>query len=1201
MPLKPQFLAPISEEIWDIKYRLKTLEGAPVDATLDDTVWRVARAAAVPEKGGKRAKEKWAQRFHAAIADFGFLPAGRILAGAGTDRSVTLFNCFVLGTIGDDLGAIFEGVKEAALTMQQGGGIGHDFSTLRPQGARVASIGADASGPVSFMDVWDAMCRTIMSAGSRRGAMMATLRCDHPDIELFIDAKSDPRRLRNFNLSVLVTDAFLKAVREDGPWELKFGGKVYRTLPARALWERIMQATYDFAEPGVIFIDRVNARNNLKYCEEIHATNPCVTADAWVHTSSGPRQVRDLVGRPFAARVDGVDHATSNDGFFPTGRKEVVRLETAEGHVLRLTANHRVLRVTRFARGVTETDWCAAADLGPGARIVVNDHRANAEWPGHFTREEGYLLGLLVGDGTLKRDKAVLSVWHPAAVVNGDDGALPPGMQAVMDATECAARTLPHRGDFTGWQRVAGRNEHRLAVASLRALAHEVGMRPGDKAITPRMECSSSDFVRGFLRGFFDADGSVQGNQEKGVSVRLAQSDVARLAAVQRMLLRLGIASTLYKNRRTAQQTLLPDGKGGKRYYQIKAQHELVVSGANIERFRDLVGFADSDKAARLDLLLARYRRGLNRERFTATVTAVVPDGIEDVYDVAVPGINAFDANGLYVHNCGEQPLPPYGACLLGSINLASLIEHPFTNGATLDTAKLEKRVQLAVRFLDNVIDVSNYPLEAQRKEALAKRRIGLGVTGLADALVFCGMRYGTKEAAELAGRWMAAIQNAAYLASTELAAEKGAFPLFDADRFLESPNVALLDAPVRDAIRRHGIRNGCLTSIAPTGTISLLAGNVSSGVEPVYDFVYRRRVLGKGGATHEELVEDHAHALFRRQFGAAAPLPSTFVRAGDLSPREHLQMQAALQPYVDSAISKTINCPENISFAAFKDVYLEAHGLGLKGCTTYRPNPVTGSVLQPAAEAQAQSATAESAAGEAAAKEKLSKERRYEITPVAADDGRANVVSMAPPLERETVLSGYTYKLKWPGSDHAIYVTINDIDDGPAGGGRGSRHAGGMSSTHHAGGMSSTRRRPFEIFINTRNLEHYAWTVALTRMISAVFRRGGDVTFVAEELKAVFDPQGGHWVGGRYVPSLLAAIGEVIETHMKRTGFLQDDEARLALGEAQRQADAGANGGAPAGERPVRLKLCPRCSSADYVHREGCWVCHACGFSRCG
>ena len=785
---EPRFLPAISEQIWDLKYRFKEPGGEPIDRTLDDTIWRVARAAAEVEKGGKQARKQWAQRFYDSIGDLGFLPAGRILAGAGTNRAVTLFNCFVLGTIEDDLGAIFDGVKDAALTMQQGGGIGHDFSTLRPRGARVASIGADASGPVSFMDVWDSMCRTIMSAGNRRGAMMATLRCDHPDIEAFVEAKSDPARLRNFNLSVLVTDAFLDAVRGDRPWDLVFGGKVYRTLPARALWERIMRSTYDFAEPGVVFIDRINARNNLRYCEEIRATNPC-----------------------------------------------------------------------------------------------------------------------------------------------------------------------------------------------------------------------------------------------------------------------------------------------------------------------------------------------------------------------------------------GEQPLPPFGACLLGSINLARLIQDPFTNRASLDLSKLEERVRLAVRFLDNVIDISNYPLKAQRKEARAKRRIGLGVTGLADALIFMGERYGTREAAKLAGDWMAAIQRAAYLSSTELAAEKGAFPLFDSQRFLESPNVTALDASVRDAIAHDGIRNGCLTSIAPTGTISLLAGNVSSGIEPVFDFIHQRRVIGKDGATHEEMVEDYAHAKFQQQFGAAARLPETFVKAGDLSPSEHLAMQAAMQPHVDSAISKTINCPQDISFEAFKDVYLEAHAVGLKGCTTYRPNPVTGAVLEPVTTQTTAPIT------------QTEVERGPEVIPAVPAE-RAGVVYMAKPLEREAVLSGNTYKLKWPDSDHAIYVTINDIErDG--------------------------RRRPFEIFINTRNLEHYAWTVALTRMISAVFRRGGDVTFVADELKAVFDPQGGHWISGRYVPSLLAAIGEVIESHMIHTGFLQGDEAQQARAQAESQQEiSAASGDSPAGiQRSAPLKLCPRCSSGDYVRREGCWVCHTCGFSRCG
>src|SRR5690349_5584058 len=291
----------ISRQIWETKYRLHAVDGTPVDATLAATWARVARAIAMPEPEAHRSG--WQQRFQAALADFAFIPAGRIIAGAGTNRDVTLFNCFVLGRIEDDLTSIFDNVKEAALTMQRGGGIGHDFSTLRPAGALVRSVGAGASGPVSFMDVWDAMCKTIMSAGQRRGAMMATMRCDHPDIETFIDAKSDARRLRNFNLSVLVTDAFLDAVRADASWNLVFDGTVFRTVSARALWDRIMHATYAYAEPGVIFIDRINANNNLAYCEEIRATNPCVPGDTWVHTSEGPRQVRDLLGRQFSARV----------------------------------------------------------------------------------------------------------------------------------------------------------------------------------------------------------------------------------------------------------------------------------------------------------------------------------------------------------------------------------------------------------------------------------------------------------------------------------------------------------------------------------------------------------------------------------------------------------------------------------------------------------------------------------------------------------------------------------------------------------------------------------------------------------------------------------------------------------------------------------------------------------------------------------
>ena len=449
-------VAPISQQIWDMKYRLKGADGQAVDDTIDDSWRRVAQALAAAETQ----PAAWTVPFFEALADFRFLPAGRILAGAGAKRNVTLFNCFVMGSIPDDMSGIFEHLREAALTMQQGGGIGYDFSTLRPNGARVKGVGADASGPLTFMDVWDAMCRTIMSAGHRRGAMMATLRCDHPDIEAFIEAKQDPGRLRMFNLSVLVTDALMQAIKDDAPWELHFAGRTYRSVRARELWDRIMRATYAYAEPGVIFIDRINQRNNLGYCETIYSTNPC-----------------------------------------------------------------------------------------------------------------------------------------------------------------------------------------------------------------------------------------------------------------------------------------------------------------------------------------------------------------------------------------GEQPLPPYGACLLGSINLARLVRDPFGAGAELDLDELRRLVTVAVRMLDNAIDVSNFPLPAQRDEAKAKRRIGLGVTGLADALIFCRVRYGSDQAVALTESWLAAMRRAAYLASVDLAREKGPFPLFEAAAYLAGASVGELDDDVRAAIAEHGIRNALLTSIAPTGTISIFADNISSGLEPVFAF----------------------------------------------------------------------------------------------------------------------------------------------------------------------------------------------------------------------------------------------------------------------------------------------------------------------------------------------------------------------------
>ena len=1153
-------LPPISHAIWDMKYRLKRADGRPTDRTVEESWRRVARALARPEAD----RALWAERFEAALAGFRFLPAGRILAGAGTRRRVTLFNCFVMGTIPDDMGGIFQQLREAALTLQQGGGIGYDFSTLRPKGAAVRGVGADASGPLSFMDVWDSMCRTIMSAGSRRGAMMATLRCDHPDIEAFIDAKREPGRLTMFNLSVLVTDPFMAAVEAGETWPLVFGRETIRTVEARALWDRIMRATYETAEPGVIFIDRINRRNNLHYCETIASTNPCVTGETWVQTSEGPRQVADLVGTKFEAVVDGAVHASGPEGFFATGTKPVLQLTTREGHSLRLTADHPMRRITRETRDRLESEWTAAGALSRGDRILLHDHGEASAWPGAYSECEGYLIGLLIGDGTLKADKAVLSVWPGRAVANG--GVERPGALGVMDAALEAARQLPHRADFNGWVTVAGRGEQRLALGALRRLALELGLSPGHKAITAAMEQASSDFAIGLLRGLFDADGSVQGNQAKGVSLRLAQSDPALLGAVQRLLLRLGIASTIYAERRPAGPRLLPDGKGGTKLYDCNADHELVIASSNIGRFARRIGFADHDKRRRLESLLSRYKRTPNRERFVARVESLVEDGSEPVFDVQVPGPNAFDANGLQVHNCGEQPLPPYGACLLGSVNLAALVERPFEAEAALDVAALEALVPTAVRLLDNAIEVSRFPLPSQRHEALAKRRIGLGVTGLADALAMCGLRYGSAEAVAATRDWMSRLRDAAYRASIALAEEKGPFPLFEREAYLAGESVQALDPEIRDAIGRHGIRNALVTSIAPTGTISLLAGNVSSGLEPIFSLEARRTILMPDGSRREELVSDYAYSLFRRLKGADAPLPKAFVDVAALTPDDHVAMQAAVQDYIDASVSKTINVPAELDFPAFKEVYRRAYESGCKGCTTYRPSELRGAVLQPAAASNSDSPEeGERLPAEAAVAERMP----LEHTPIEQDGG---VIYMSEPLERPPALPGRTYKLRWPESDHAIYITINDV-------------------------VQDGRRRPFEIFINSKNMEHYAWTLALTRMISAVFRRGGDVSFVVEELKAVFDPRGGAWQGGRYVPSLLAAIGEVIERHMIAIGFLPAPGGTAEDGVVESQVVNLSP--EEAGQRP-RARQCPKCGGASLVHQEGCDLCTACGYSRC-
>ncbi len=786
------FNQPIIDYVWNEKYRFKHQDGSSDEKTISDSHLRVASYVFKNDVQSAH----YIPLVHDAMVAGDFAPAGRVHAGAGTGRRVTLINCFVSNTVLDSMRSNSDGVgimdslRNSSLTMQMGGGIGIDFSPIRPSGAEVKGVGSIASGPLDFMDMWNAMCKTIMSSGSRRGAMMATMICHHPDIMKFITAKRKKGRLKNFNLSVMITDDFIKAVHDDLPWDLWFGVQpadpskrlvvrknghdvyLYKTMNARVLWDQIREHTYKYSEPGIIFIDRINTTNNLYYCEDIRCVNPC-----------------------------------------------------------------------------------------------------------------------------------------------------------------------------------------------------------------------------------------------------------------------------------------------------------------------------------------------------------------------------------------GEQPLPPNGDCNLSAINLAVMVDDPFGSNPEFDYGRLERSTELGVRFLDNVLDVTHYPTELQEDEALSKRRIGLGITGLGNMLQQMKIKYGSDKAVALTKEIMKTLCYKAYETSIELAVERGPFLLFDKERYLDAYFIKKLPKTIRRGISKHGIRNAVLLTIAPTGTTSLYYGNVSSGLEPTFAFTGKRNVLMPDNSYKEFTVEDYSYKLYCDKVldgnkSNGVGLPDYMVTAQELSVHEHLIMQAACQEYIDSSISKTINCPTDISFDNFKDVYSKAYELGLKGCTTYRFNPdddVRGSIL-----------SSDSEKTKLKSKEVIVKTLRPEV------------------------LEGKTYKVKWPGKyESNYYITItNTLNDEDV-------------------------NIPLEVFISTKDVRNAEWITGLCRTISAVLRRGGDVRFLCDELQQVYSPIGGQWIQGKYIPSLVAMIGYVLQRHMISIGYMNENEIITPI-EQVKTEEVIIEEVAGGKIKDTIGDMCPNCHEWSLIASEGCSKCVACGYSDC-
>ncbi|MGD2123727.1 MAG: LAGLIDADG family homing endonuclease, partial [Gemmatimonadota bacterium] len=942
--------------------------------------WRVAYTIAKEDArfgASEAAVEEVARQFYDLMINGKFEPNSPTLMNAGRPLG-QLSACFVLpvdDALSNGQSGIYDTLKSMALVHQSGGGTGFSFSRLRPTGSTVRSTMGVASGPVSFMTLYDSSTEVVKQGGTRRGANMGILRVDHPDIREFIACKSDTSKITNFNISVAITDAFMEAVASEGDYDLvdPKTGEVVGRESAKEIFDSIVDGAWATGEPGVFFVDRANEHNPVPHMGSYEATNPCVTGETWIHTSEGPKKVRDLEGVPFIARIQGTEYASNDAGFFSTGRKPILRVRTREGIEIRVTSDHPIRRAAVKTRYRIEEEWCPAGDLREGDWIVLNDHRSLPDWTGSHTREEGYLIGLLLGDGTLKKEEAVLSVWETAAVANGSEGGFSGGVRAVMTEAERCARTLPHRVDFRGWHSVAGRGEHRMKLAALRDLAFDLGMVPGreGKAITSEVEETSSDFHRGFLRGLFDSDGSVQGTQEKGVTVRLSQSDLPVLEAVQRMLLRLGIASSVYEGRRPAGLAELPDGKGGTSKYRTRPQHELVVSNDNLSVFAERVGFGDSEKAGRLETLLHSYQREMNRERFLVRVAKVEPSGEEEVFDVQIPGVNAFDANGLLVHNCGEQPLLPYDVCNLGSINLGIFVKNDFTWGEDpmegVDWDGLRQVVHLSIHFLDNVIDANRYPLPEITDLAQKIRRVGLGVMGWADMLIRLGIPYNSEEGVEMGRRVMGFLNEEARVASERLAELRGVYPEWEAS--IWGPDQSCARDPEGNRIRaERRLRNCNLTTVAPTGTISIFAG-CSGGIEPLFAVAFMRNQAGSlmpdvnpdfvrlakaQGWYSEELMERIASEGHIHFPGVPKEIQNVFVTSHDITPEWHVRMQAAFQEHTDSAISKTTNFANDATEDDVRAIYELAFSLGCKGVTVYRDGSRPEQVLSTGKTAQA-------------------------------------------------------------------------------------------------------------------------------------------------------------------------------------------------------------------------------------------------------
>lgn len=1135
-------LTPNARRILEMRYLKRDEKGKAIEEP-EDMFRRVAQNIASADALYGSDVQKTEEEFYRVMADLEFLPNSPTLMNAGRELQ-QLSACFVL-PIEDSMPSIFETLRNTALIHKSGGGTGFSFSRIRPKNDIVQSTSGVASGPISFMSIYDSATEEIKQGGTRRGANMAILRVDHPDIKDFITCKRDNRKLNNFNISVGITEDFMEQVRSDAEYSLinPRTKQPAKNMKAREIFDLIVEGAWKNGDPGIVFMDRINRDNPTPELGEIESTNPCITGDTLVYTSHGLIPMKELYegylpqgikvvtdGRMGGSRLETPSH------FFKSGVKKVYRLVTKEGYTLKLTSDHKVM---------TTEGWVEAGKLKKGQKI----HILNRE--GCFgnvgTYSEGVVLGWLIGEGTIKKDKVVLPFFGKekhdiAPIVLKHANAVADGYSKTRREYELSV--IP----------VEGRDEVRIQSQRFLALAEEFGLIDKKHQITHMMFRGTREFNVGLLSALFTADGSVQGTPGRnGVSIRLAQSNEELLQQVQMMLLNFGIASKIYK-RRDEHVKPMPDGKGGMKKYRCKAQFELIIYRDNRVRFMNEIGFIDDKKTRKLEEGLGQLTRSPLEEQYLATFQELEELGEEEVYDLTEPSTHSFTSCGVVIKNCGEQPLLPYESCNLGSINLLKMVTEQ-NGGWAIDWDKLRKTVYTAVHFLDNVIDMNNFPLPEIERMTKSNRKIGLGIMAWSDLLIRLGIPYDSDMAVQLARQVMEFIDYQAEMASVELAKGRNSFPNFDKSVFKNGDRIGSKDGvsagkfgrPDLDweelygAVKTHGMRNAAHTTIAPTGTISLIA-SVSSGIEPPFGICHIRKALDgeelimvhplfeeiakREEFYNEELIRGiHEEGSVQGMEEIPEEVQRLFVTAHDISPEWHIRMQAAFQDHTDNAVSKTVNFEHEATKEDVEEAYMLAYELGCKGVTIYRDGSREEQILNIGKTQKAQAESAE-----------------------PAPRG-----SMAP-RPRPAVTMGSTRKVETAECGD-IYITVNEDEEGLC-----------------------------EVFINMGRSGgcRSAQCEAIGVLISTALRAGVDPRSISRRLKGIrcSSPT---WQPGGMILSCADAIGKAMEQYMEE----QNGKDFMKEGQS---------------DNMIVADICPECPECGNVleYSEGCVLCKLCGYSKC-